>query len=334
MLAGDWEALFRAAAPSAPVWPAGTSEERVANDVFSLVKEGQLAKAIGRLDPGVLAPLQPETLEALAELHPAGDGLPAQVQAALLVLEEAAMEAECRRLPVASGPDCSQLRFEHLGAIFGAGDGVHAIKHACEQLVSNRADADAGCVTFWAPPEGETTSSAAQVGVGVPGGTEVCVHTVQALLGAMPTWCALQLDCKNAFNTVHRRAIFQAVYEDFPELLGLTESCFRHEARLGWRGADGTFHWISSAEGAQQGDPLGPFFMAAPLQPVLQAALRAHPDVYIIAYLDDIHILGEPDRARTAYDTIVPLLEGIGLDLNAGKSAIFGGGRSVPGCGG
>ncbi len=138
MLAGDWEALFRAAAPSAPVWPARTSEERVANDVFSLVKEGQLAKAIGRLDPGVLAPLQPETLEALAELHPAGDGLPAQVQAAPLVLEEAAVEAECRRMPVASGPGCSQLRFEHLGAIFGAGDGVHAIKHACEQLVSNR----------------------------------------------------------------------------------------------------------------------------------------------------------------------------------------------------
>ncbi|KAK3241326.1 hypothetical protein CYMTET_48893 [Cymbomonas tetramitiformis] len=335
-------------------------------EAMSLVKEGQLAKAIGRLDPGVLAPLQPETLEALAELHTAGDGLPAQVQAAPLVLEEAAVEAECRRLPVASGPGCSQLRFEHLGAIFGAGDGVHAIKHACEQLVSNRVPSGilpwlmgarlvallkpgggvrpiacgetlrrlTGKVVcrqmrmrfasqFGAPPEGGASSSAAQVGVGVPGGAEVCVHTVQALLGSMPTWCALQLDCKNAFNTVHRRAIFQAVYEDFPELLGLTESCFRHEARLRWRGADGTFHWVSSAEGAQQGDPLGPFFMAAPLQPVLQAALRAHPDVYIIAYLDDIHILGEPDRARAAYDTIVPSLEGIGLDLNVGKSAIF-----------
>ncbi|KAK3236311.1 hypothetical protein CYMTET_53539 [Cymbomonas tetramitiformis] len=157
----------------------------------------QLAKAIGRLDPGVLDPLQPETLEALAELHPAGDGLPAQVQAAPLVLEEAAVEAECRRLPVAS-------------------------------------DADAVCVAFW----------------GAPGGR------ARRLL-QRPKW---ELESRRA---------------------------------------------LSSAEGAQQGDPLGPFFMAAPLQPVLQAALRAHPDMYIIAYLDDIHILGEPGRGA------VEPLEGI-----------------------
>ncbi|KAK3274578.1 hypothetical protein CYMTET_17246 [Cymbomonas tetramitiformis] len=326
MLAGDWEALFRAAAPSAPVWPARTSEERVANDVFSLVKEGQLAKAIGRLDPGVLAPLQPETLEALAELHLAGEGLPAQVQAAPLVLEEAAVEAECRRLPVASGPGCSPLSF-------GSSISVLSLELGTGFMPSSM------CVNSWCPTGCRRGSCRGSWGRGlwrsssqaVEFGGDDCVRgdpkktrgQVQALLGAVPTWCALQLDCKNAFNTVHRRAIFQAVYEDFPELLGLTESCFRHETRLGWRGADGTFHWISSAEGAQQGDPLGPFFMAAPLQPVLQAALRAHPDVYIIAYLDDIHILGEPDRARAAYDTIVPLLEGIGLDLNVGKSAIF-----------
>ncbi|KAK3271532.1 hypothetical protein CYMTET_20126 [Cymbomonas tetramitiformis] len=113
-------------------------------------------------------------------------------------------------------------------------------------------------------------------------------------MGAFPSWCALQLDCTNAFNTAHRRGIHRAVYEDFPELLSLTESCCRHEPWLGWRGADGQFRWVRSAEGTQQGDPLGPFFMAAPLQPVLKEVLRAHPDVYIIAYLDDIHILGDP----------------------------------------
>eukprot|EP00854_Cymbomonas_tetramitiformis_P009499 gene9499-biopygen9691 len=135
-------------------------------------------------------------------------------------------------------------------------------------------------------------------------------------MGAFPSWCALQLDCTNAFNTAHRRGIHRAVYEDFPELLSLTESCCRHEPWLGWRGADGQFRWVRSAEGTQQGDPLGPFFMAAPLQPVLKEVLRAHPDVYIIAYLDDIHILGDPAQVRAAYDAAVPLLAGIGLDLN------------------
>ncbi|KAK3271241.1 hypothetical protein CYMTET_20400 [Cymbomonas tetramitiformis] len=268
LVAGEWEALYSAAIPSAPVWPARASEERVMSDVISLVKEVQLGKAVRRFDSGVLAPLTPETLEALQALHPVGEGLPASVQAALLVLEEAAVEAECRQMPVALGPGCSQLRFEHLDAVFGAGDGVPAIQHACEQIVSSRIPAGVQpwimgarqmktrfAAHFGAPPEASAVSSAAQVGVGVRGGAE--------------------------------------------------------------------FEWIRSAEGTQQGDPLGPFFMAAPLQPVLREILRAHPEVYIIAYLDDIHILGEPERVREAYDTAVPLLADIGLELNVRKNAVF-----------
>ncbi|KAK3235365.1 hypothetical protein CYMTET_54431 [Cymbomonas tetramitiformis] len=181
MLASEWEALYWAAATSVPVWPARTSEERVLRNVISLVKKGQLGKTIRPLDPGVFAPLAPETLEALQALHPAVDGLPASVQAASLVLQETAVEAECWQMP--------------LGVIE------------------------------------------------VQGGADVCLRIVQALFGTVPLWCALQLDCKTAFNTVHRRAIHRAVYTDFPGLLSMTESCFRHEPWLGWRGADGQFIW-------------------------------------------------------------------------------------------
>eukprot|EP00854_Cymbomonas_tetramitiformis_P000399 gene399-biopygen295 len=114
---------------------------------------------------------------------------------------------------------------------------------------------------FGAPPEEGASSSAAQVGVGVQGGAETCVHTMQALLGAVPSWCALHLDCKNAFNTIHRKSLYRAVFEDFPKLHGMTESCFRREAKLGWRGADGEFHWVRSAEAFREmvdadGDPM------------------------------------------------------------------------------
>ncbi|KAK3282615.1 hypothetical protein CYMTET_9661 [Cymbomonas tetramitiformis] len=163
MLAGEWEGLYRAVVPSAPVWPARASDERIVSDVISLVKEGQLGKAMRRLDPGVLAPLKPETLEALEALHPGGDGLPAPVRVALLVLEEAAVEAECRQVPSASWLCSSSLQVE------------------CDRLPVER------CLGDW-------------------------------------------------------------------------------QAR-----------WIRSAEGTQHGDPLGPFFMAVALQPVLQAVLRAHP---------------------------------------------------------
>eukprot|EP00854_Cymbomonas_tetramitiformis_P007808 gene7808-biopygen7883 len=92
-----------------------------------------------------------------------------------------------------------------------------------------------------ASPEEGAASLAAQVGVRMQGGAEVCVHAVQALLGAIPS-------CRRRVRT-------------------------------------------------QQVDPLGPFFMAAPLHPVLRAMLGAHPEAYVIGYLDDIHISGEPDRS-------------------------------------
>ncbi|KAK3254270.1 hypothetical protein CYMTET_36512 [Cymbomonas tetramitiformis] len=245
---GDWEELYRVSVPSAPAWPARASEERTFADVVSLVKEGQLSKAIRRLDPGALAPLVQETLEALKDLHPAGDGLPGRVQAAPLELEDAAVEAECRRLPVASGPGCSQLRFEHIGVIFGGGDGLPAIKHACQQLVEDRVPAGAG---------GQSGMQADADAVG---------------------------------------DVFQPAASE---------------------------RWVSSAEGAQQGDPLCPFFMAVALQPALQTTLDEHPDVFIMAYLDDIHILGPPDKVCAAYDTIVRLLRAAGLELNVPKSTVF-----------
>ncbi|KAK3277894.1 hypothetical protein CYMTET_14131 [Cymbomonas tetramitiformis] len=113
--------------------------------------EDPLAKAIRRRGPGVRALFEPETLEALQTLHPSGEGLPATapVRAAPLTPEECAVEVECRRMPVASRPACSQPGFEHLDLIFGAADGAPAIQHAGEQIVSNREDDGQGGLPAW-----------------------------------------------------------------------------------------------------------------------------------------------------------------------------------------
>ncbi|KAK3286345.1 hypothetical protein CYMTET_6094 [Cymbomonas tetramitiformis] len=163
------------------------------------------------------------------------------------------------------------LRFEHLDLIFGAGVGVPTIQHAYEQI----ANEDPLGGALWAPPEAGSAGGFSHVVCPPTGLQERLQHSAYA-------------------------GNSSAVYEDFPELLGLTESCFCHEPWLGWRGADGHFEWIRSAKGTRQGDPL---------------------EVYIIAYyLDDIHILGEPEQVREAYDTAVPLLADIGLELNVRKS--------------
>ncbi|KAK3286309.1 hypothetical protein CYMTET_6130 [Cymbomonas tetramitiformis] len=203
-------------------------------------------------DPGGVVGMASEP-PALGGIAPSWDGLLASVLAAPLVLEETAVEAECRRMPAASGPGkivSNKIPAEVQPWIIGA-----------RQMKTRFA------AHFGAPREADAASSTAQMGVGVHGGAEMFIHSM-----------------------------------------------------VGARSAGGfsrMFEWIRSAEGTQQGDPLGPFFMAAPLQPaVLREILRAHREVYIIAYLDDIHILGEPEQVREAYDTAVPLLAGIGLELN------------------
>ncbi|KAK3276909.1 hypothetical protein CYMTET_15049, partial [Cymbomonas tetramitiformis] len=59
---------------------------------------------------------------------------------------------------------------------------------------------------------------AAQIGVAVKGGADLGVHTVQAALDRHPEWVCVKADARNAFNAVHREAMFEAIEWDFPEL--------------------------------------------------------------------------------------------------------------------
>ena len=43
-----------------------------------------------------------------------------------------------------------------------------------------------------------------QYGVATPGGAELMTHLVQAVLEQNPSWIIINVDAKNAFNSVHR----------------------------------------------------------------------------------------------------------------------------------
>ncbi|KAK3289147.1 hypothetical protein CYMTET_3418 [Cymbomonas tetramitiformis] len=167
---------------------------------------------------------------------------------------------------------------------------------------------------------------AAQIGVAVKGGADLGVHTVQAALDRHPEWVCVKADARNAFNAVHREAMFEAIERDFPELWAWTDLCYGVDANLGFRlgGVDGSvMRFVKSKEGAQQGDPLGPLYLAAPLQVVLERVQEGHPSVVIFAYLDDAFFLGPPVEAALVYDTYMEEAVAIGLDIQPVKSAAF-----------
>ncbi|KAK3275068.1 hypothetical protein CYMTET_16781 [Cymbomonas tetramitiformis] len=75
-------------------------------------------------------------------------------------------------------------------------------------------------------------------------------------------------------SMANSEAKHQAMYEGFPQRVGLTESCFCQKARAQVaRGTNGGFWWERLADGDHQSATLSPFFMATQLlQPVLYLA--------------------------------------------------------------
>jgi hypothetical protein len=62
-----------------------------------------------------------------------------------------------------------------------------------------------------------------QLGVGTPGGVQTVGLAVQAGLQTQPVEVTLQLDRKNAFNTVSREHTLAAVMQEAPQLLSLAQ---------------------------------------------------------------------------------------------------------------
>src|SRR6478609_5181690 len=93
-----------------------------------------------------------------------------------------------------------------------------------------------------------------QVGFGVASGCEGAIHAARRYTENMQDGqLLLTLDFKNAFNSIRRDSMLEAVALHLPSLYRFVESAYGEISKL--RFEDFT---ISSEEGVQQGDPLGP----------------------------------------------------------------------------
>ena len=155
-----------------------------------------------------------------------------------------------------------------------------------------------------------------QLGVGVKGGAEAAVHATRRYLQQMPEGNILaKLDFKNAFNSLSRNAMLEAVAEYAPDIYHLCYSAYSSPSILSF----GNHIKSSSSEGPQQGDPLGPLLFSITIQPILEK-LKCE---LVIGYLDDITIAGTVDHVATDIETTVMEATRMGLVLNASKCEII-----------
>ena len=152
-----------------------------------------------------------------------------------------------------------------------------------------------------------------QLGYGDRGGAEAAVHAARRYLQNLPSGHALlKLDFRNAFNSVRRDKMLEAVRVLAPEIYPLVHSAYASSSSLLW--GDKT---INSAEGVQQGDPLGPLLFCLTLHrhcEQLQSPL-------CVMYLDDVSVGGPVEDVLHDLE-VIQAAEELGLFLNSSKSEI------------
>ena len=99
-----------------------------------------------------------------------------------------------------------------------------------------------------------------QLGYGVKEGAEAAAHAARKFLQNLLDGSAMvKLDFRNAFNSIRRDRMLEAVRDLAPTIYQLVHSAYSSSSCLVWGE-----HTIQSAEGVQQGDPLVPSSSVCP----------------------------------------------------------------------
>ena len=155
-----------------------------------------------------------------------------------------------------------------------------------------------------------------QVGFGVASGCEGAIHAARRYTENMQDGqLLLKLDFKNAFNSIRRDSMLEAVALHLPSLYRFVESAYGETSKL--RFGDFT---ISSEEGVQQGDPLGPLLFCI----TTQALLTSLKSEVVLGYLDDITLAGNHDTVLEDFVKVEEEAASIGLSLNRSKCEVMG----------
>ncbi|KAL0206116.1 hypothetical protein P9112_001423 [Eukaryota sp. TZLM1-RC] len=158
-----------------------------------------------------------------------------------------------------------------------------------------------------------------QFGIKTIDGASVAAIASDTFFHAEENNFIFNLDFKNAFNSVKREAIFEVINSDFPELSSFFYHFYGKESDLIFNSFG-----LKSSSGVKQGDPLGPLLFCLAIHKTLNIIKQKYPSIKIVAYMDDISLIGSFDLLELVAQEIADSYENIGLHLNASKCLLIG----------
>jgi hypothetical protein len=163
-----------------------------------------------------------------------------------------------------------------------------------------------------------------QVGVGVESACEVTTHHIRQTLRLKREWSMIANDLKNAYNNENRSKMIEFVMNEpsLAPLRGIVKMAYSKPSTLLLREANKRITLESalnlrSEQGVRQGDNLSSILFDVALQHLLikLQSETCHEQQTLIAYQDDIFLLGEPAAIASTFRRLQFLAKDL-LDLD------------------
>ena len=169
-----------------------------------------------------------------------------------------------------------------------------------------------------------------QFGAGAPLGAECIIQIIRNLLELHPDWTIAKVDFKNAFNTIFRKLLLDAVTRHIPNMLNWVQANHINATKLWHR----CLHpdskeqdYIFSEEGVQQGEVLGPVNFCLAVQDILidvNEVMQTELDGgMLVGYMDDTFIIAPQTSINGIWPHLIASAKQVGLTVNETKCQLY-----------
>ena len=120
----------------------------------------------------------------------------------------------------------------------------------------------------------------------------------------------MKIDFKNAFNSIRRDVVLKEIQKQLPSIYPIVWQAYSSNSILFYGNS-----FLSSQEGVQQEDPLGPFLFSLAIQN-LNNQCKSELNIW---YLDDGTLAENAEDVLTDFNKIINAKETLGLETNSSK---------------